>query len=490
MLIITNRWANAQDIPAKLDSLFNYQYTSRQLIGNVLVAEDGKVLYQKSFGYADIPNKIPNNDQSIFEIGSISKTLTSTAILQLVQKKKIGLNDPYKKYFPGFPYPDITIRNLLSHTSGLPRDRSDVFDTLRKIQPERMFDYHDILPALEKYHRPLIFKPGDKWAYSNIGYNLLAVLIEKVTNLPFNVYMKKNIFIPAGMADTYVKTLSDPKNSHLVKGYFHDKHYLNELKEADPNWEKGYTLFVGEGYVFSTTPDMLKFDEALYNNKLVSAALLAEAYKPTILNNGQKAIAEGGGASKLSYGLGWFILNDTTAGRIVLHSGYNPGVWTIFFRNISKKQSVIILSNGEMGRNFERGLNAMNLLNHKHLVANKLSMAGVYINTLYEQGPDAAIIRLIQMRSDTANFFYAEGQMNYLANELLDNGFTDKGLEASKITVLMTPTAAWLYKAYGDLLLKADKKQDAVKMYKKTLALKPDDKGAKEALMKLGEKEH
>ena len=256
IMIITGTWGNAQDIPAKLDSLFNYQYTSQQLIGNVLVAENGKVLYQKSFGYADIPNKILNNDQSIFEIGSISKTLTSTAILQLVQKKKIGLNDPYKKYFPDFPYPDITIRNILSHTSGLPRDGSDVFDTLRKIQPEKVFNYHDILPTLEKYHKLLIFKPGDKWAYSNIGYNLLAVLIEKVTNLPFNVYMKKNIFIPAGMTDTYVKTLSDPENRHLVKGYFYDKRYQTELKEADPNWEKGYSLFVGGGYVFSTTPDI------------------------------------------------------------------------------------------------------------------------------------------------------------------------------------------------------------------------------------------
>jgi CubicO group peptidase (beta-lactamase class C family) len=117
-------YANAQNISNRLDSLFDNQYTTDRLNGNVLVAQDGKVIYKRSFGYADIPNKILNNDHSVMELGSISKALISTAILQLVQKKKIGLNDPYKKYFLGFPYPDITIQNSLSHTSGLPGDRS------------------------------------------------------------------------------------------------------------------------------------------------------------------------------------------------------------------------------------------------------------------------------------------------------------------------------------------------------------------------------
>lgn len=474
-------YANAQKISSRLDSLFNNQYATERLNGNVLVAQDGKVIYKKSFGYADIPNKILNNDHSVMELGSISKALTSTAILQLVQKNKIGLDDPYKKYFPGFPYSDITIHNLLSHTSGLPRDRSDIFDTLRKIQPERKFSYHDILPTLEKYGKPLASKPGDQYAYSNIGYNLLALLIEKVTNLPFNVYMKKYIFIPAGMNDTFVQTLADPPNSNLVKGYAFDKHYNTELKQMDPDWEKGYTLFIGGGYVFSTTTDMLKFDQALYTNKLVRADLLEEAFKPTLLNNKKQAIADPG----RSYGLGWFVLNDTSLGEVVYHPGYNPGVWTIFFRNISKKQCVIILANAEMGRNFERGLNALNILNDKPLIADKQSLAGIYTTTLYKQGPDVAATRLIQLKADTANYFYSAGQFDYIAREFLKDGFTDKALETFKVNVLLNPATAWIHNGYAEALLKTGKKQQAMQMYKRVLTLSPGDKVAKEALAKL-----
>ncbi len=202
--------AGQNTLPKQTDSLFQALYKYGQFNGNVLIAGKGKVIYKRSFGFSDINNKILNSDSSAFTLGSVSKTLTSAAILQLKEKGKLKLNDSFTKHFPGFPYPEITIRNLLTHTSGLPD--YELYEDEMKKNPAKIFTIHDILPSLQTWKKPLYFKPGEKWQYANTNFCLLALLVEKISGMTFQQYMDKFIFKPAKMHSTYFQ--SDPKNTN------------------------------------------------------------------------------------------------------------------------------------------------------------------------------------------------------------------------------------------------------------------------------------
>ena len=168
------------NVSLKLDSFFHTLDTYNQINGNVLIAANG-IIYKKSFGFADIENGTPNTDSTAFTLASVSKVFTSAAILQLRDKGKLKLDDHIIKYFPDFPYPDITVRNLLSHTSGLPD--YNLYEDQIKENPNKIFTNQDLLPSLKLWKQPLSFTPGDKWEYSNTNFCLLALLVEKAVRL-------------------------------------------------------------------------------------------------------------------------------------------------------------------------------------------------------------------------------------------------------------------------------------------------------------------
>jgi len=226
--------------------------------GNIVVVENGNIVYKNSFGYADFANQKTNTDASLFPLASISKTFTAIAVLQLKERSKIKLDDPFNKYFKDFPYPGITIRHLLSHTSGLP-DMEALFDSLIVRQPNKIFTNADIIPALIIYNntKSLPFKTGEKWGYSNVGYQLLALLIEKLGRLPFAEYMRKNIFIPAGMKNTYVQTsLARAKDNNRTINYQYNNHFEMKLMQMDTvagwkEWTYNLTGLTGSTNVIS-----------------------------------------------------------------------------------------------------------------------------------------------------------------------------------------------------------------------------------------------
>jgi len=182
----------------QIDSFLQVMEQNHLFNGSILVAKEGKVVYHRSYGYWDGVRKIPNSDTTCFNLASLSKPFTALAVLQLVQKGKIRLEDTFVSYFPDFPYPGITIRHLLSHTSGLPQ--LEVFERQYIDQhPDELITGKDAYSHLSALKLPLLFTPGDRWAYSNLGYAFLALLVERVSRMPFEEYMRKYIFLPAGM---------------------------------------------------------------------------------------------------------------------------------------------------------------------------------------------------------------------------------------------------------------------------------------------------
>jgi CubicO group peptidase (beta-lactamase class C family) len=482
-------------VSMRLDSFFLSLHSYSQLNGNVLVAENGKVFYEKSFGFADIENKILNTDSTEFTLASVSKIFTSTAVLQLRDKGKLKLEDRFIKYFAEFPYPDITIRNLLSHTSGVPD--YELYERQMNENPNKIFTIKDVLPSLKIWKQPLNPAPGTKWKYSNTNFCLLALLVEKLSGMSFQKYVQQNIFIPSKMNHTYFMNDSvHATDKNRAINYDHPFLYSNEYKNVDSIKQYHWRLynasgFVGQGNIETTTDDLLKFDEALYSGRLLKPSTLQEAFTPTKLKNGENTNADIG-IGKASYGLGWFILNDTTNGKIVWHTGGQPGAVSIFLRNITKKQTIIMFDNNFHKSLFANAVNAIDILNNKTIHTTKISLTQDYGSMLAEKGVDAAFCELQKLQADSTHYYLNEDDMNELGLRLLYEasftGHDELALEALKLNTLFFPKSFNTYDSYGEALAKTGKKEEAIFMYEKSLRLNPDSKGGKKALEELQKK--
>lgn len=338
-LIIT-QLSFAQDRVAIIDSVVNNLFKSERFNGNILVAEKGNVLYNKSFGIANESTKELLNESSIFELASVSKQFTAMAIVILKEKGKLSYEDKISTFLPQLSnYKNVTIKHLLNHTGGLP-DYMDLMDSLfdkRKIATNK-----DIVDLFSKHNPKILFEPNTKWEYSNTGYAFLASIIEKVSGLSYGDYLQKAIFKPLEMNNTFVYTrrFAPKKISNYAFGYIYSdslKKYIlpDELEETKMViWLDG---IVGDGTVNSTVNDLLKWDRALYTEKLVSSESKKEIFSAVELNN----------KSKRDYGFGWALSDDETYGKIVNHSGGWPGYKTFIERHIDNDKTIIVLQNHE-----------------------------------------------------------------------------------------------------------------------------------------------
>lgn len=337
--------ANAQDSRIqKIDSLFTSLSAKQEFNGNVLIAEKGNVIYKKSFGLRDETKKLPLDDNSIFELASVSKQFTAMAIVLLEQKGKLKYDDPIAKYIPelGF-YNEITVRQLLNHTGGLP-DYMQLIGT--KGDTTKINTNKDIITLFAKEKPAADFTPGSKFDYSNTGYALLASITEKASGTTYADFLADNIFKPLKMNNTFVYTrrLAPKKIDNYAYGYVFDANHKKILPDNDPN--NNYVIcldgIVGDGTVNSTTTDLLKWDRALYTDKLVSKKSLELVFTPPVLPDNEKT----------NYGFGWMVNKSDDYGKIANHSGGWPGYVTFIEREMDNDKTIIVLQNNETGLSF------------------------------------------------------------------------------------------------------------------------------------------
>jgi CubicO group peptidase (beta-lactamase class C family) len=302
--------------------------------GVLLVAEGGKVVFCDATGYRHFETKEKLKKTDIFELASVSKQFTAMIIMMLQEKGMLQFDDSISQYIQ-VPYPGIRIRHLLTHTSGLP-DYQDIMD--KHWDKSKVAGNPDILEYLNRYAPPALFVPGEKYTYSNTGYVLLASIAEKASGKDFVEMCREWIFKPIKMKDTDIRSLDEKaKVKNFAAGHLKDStgQYLN----ANKFHASDYTVWLGNrkgpGRISSTAKDLLKWDKALYTEKLVKQSTLQQAYTPYQLNN----------HSISNYGFGWEIGTDKEKGNYVLHTGDNPGYKTIIIRYIDHKKTVIVLNN-------------------------------------------------------------------------------------------------------------------------------------------------
>ncbi|GAO44209.1 putative penicillin-binding protein [Flavihumibacter petaseus NBRC 106054] len=482
----------AQPTTATLDRFFDAMAANQQFSGNVLIAEHGKVLFRKSYGFADFGKQLPNTPDIRFPIASISKLLTATAILQLQEKGKLNVSDAVRKLLPEFPYPEIKIRQLLSHTSGLP-PYNRYFDSLRKESPQRIFYNADFLPQVAAHPVPLIYAPGDNGNYDNINYLVLALVIEKASGMSYKEYIQKMVLRPANMRHTVFLPLTDQYNLQDVGKFAYPHLYRHRydsfaIKANSVPYIREYWTaygFSGFGDYVSTVEDLLLFDEAWYGHKLVSDISRDSAYKPQLLNSGT--------ANRNLFGLGWEIAADSSNGLVVYHAGAATGLSCVLLRNISRRQTVILFDNAHFTAQ-ATGMKALSLLNNRTVPLPKKNIATAYGRILMQQGEAAAAKAFAEMEKDTATYFIDEEEINLLGYDLMgnDNPFHfpeehhfREALIVFKLNADLFPGSWNAWDSYGEALLANGRKEEAIAMYRKSMELNPNNENGRKMLQQI-----
>ncbi len=327
-----------QRIPS-LDQFLQSQAQFNKFNGNVLVAEKGKVIFQKSFGYANFDTKELLNDTSVFELASVSKQFTAMGILMLKKEGKLSLNDSLRKFFPELPYHNITIHQMLTHISGLP-DYMEAMDP--KWDHKKISFNGDMISFLAKEKPALYFKPSTKWEYSNTAYAILASIIEKVSGQSYNDFLTKNIFGPLKMTHTrvYNTRRSGERLTNYAYGYtWSDSLSRYVLPDSLKNMDVVYYLdgIEGDGTINSTTGDLLKWDIALTNKTILDEGSIKEMRK-------EQSLVDTVGKAYYGYGV---MLAKNDFGRVIQHSGGWPGYHTMLAHYPETDRTIIVLSNNE-----------------------------------------------------------------------------------------------------------------------------------------------
>jgi CubicO group peptidase (beta-lactamase class C family) len=330
--------SGAQNLSAdKINLLVDTITENKSFNGVILIAENGRSVYEKAFGYRTYADKKALRKDDVFELASVSKQFCALVIMQLNEKGLLHYDDLVEKYLD-IPYKGITIRHLLTHTGGLP-DYQEIMD--QNWDKSKVANNNDIIEYLNKYHPPRLFAPGEKYTYSNTGYVLLASIAEKASGRDFIEYCNTEIFQKLGMKHTAIRTLEEKA---AVKNFAIGHMYGNEKSgfiRADSFPSSNYTIWLGNrkgpGRISATAQDLLKWDHAIRNNQLISSETLLEAYTPMKLNDGNYS----------NYGFGLELIFKNNALQIVWHNGDNPGYKTLIMRDLIYHRTLIILTNND-----------------------------------------------------------------------------------------------------------------------------------------------
>ena len=467
-LLALQSLALAQDKAAKIDELMRLAHDYRQFNGSVLVAENGKVIYKKGLGLANMEWNIPNEPDTKFRLGSITKQFTSMLVLQLVEQGRLKLDGKVTDYLPDYRKDTgekVTIHHLLSHTSGIPNYTA---------QPRFFEDVSrnpfTVEAFVKKYASgDLEFEPGSKFNYSNSGYFLLGAIIEKVTGKPYEQVLQENIFAPLGM-----------KNS----GYDHYNTIIGKRASGYVKTPRGYenapyldtSIPYAAGSLYSTVEDLYLWDQALYTDKLLSTKYRELLFKPNLDN----------------YAYGWVIAKASLSGSketvsSIWHNGGINGFNTLIVRLVDNRHLIILLDNTSQGRYQEKiGQEITNILYDKPYSPPKQSVAEALFKTINEKDAETALKQYRDLKANQSNAYdFSESELNTLGYQLLGMKRIKDAIEVFKLNTEAYPQAFNTYDSLGEAYMLSGDQQLAIKNYQKSLELNPKNSNATQMLKRI-----
>lgn len=331
--LLAHRSAPAEPTDTRVDAIVREAMRTHQIPGIALgVVRDGHLIKATGYGYANVELRVPVSTSSIFQSGSVAKQFTAVAIMMLVKEGKISLDDPLSKYYPqarAAAAGVITVRQMLTHTSGLP----DIYEETDETAYDKGIldfrrDYTEDELLAKYLALKLDFAPGERWNYSNTGYEILGFLIHRVTGQFYGDFLKERIFKPLSMGSTRIISEEDIVPNR-VSGY---RIIGGQLKNQE--WIAPSLNTTADGGLYTNLVDLAKWDAALYTDKLLPRELLSQVWTPVRLNSGQT----------YPYGFGWEI-SEANGHPLYYHTGSNQGFWISISRYVEDRLTVIVLTN-------------------------------------------------------------------------------------------------------------------------------------------------
>jgi CubicO group peptidase (beta-lactamase class C family) len=461
----------------RIDRFLVQCYEKDMFNGAVLVAEKSEIIYQKAYGVASYKTGQLLSDKSQFRLASVSKQFTAMAIMILQERNLLQYDDMINRYIPELPYKNITIRHLLTNTSGLP-DYMELFEEFwdigKKDQPDRKIATNNDVIRLLTDHKPLpLFSPGDKFLYSNTGYVILASIVERVSGQTFDLFLKDHIFTPLDMSFSLV--YSPIKNQPMAERVYGFRKYIldDSYTEVDFHYLNG---IAGDGAVYATTGDLFKWDQALYTSKLVKSATLEQAFTAGNLND----------EKELDYGFGWRIKKSDTGKKIVQHGGGWVGFRTFIYRDIENRNTLILLTNNSNLYLTDIRKALINIWQGKPYQFPRKSIAQVIGPIVMSDGIDKAMVTYDNLKTHHADDYqFDEPILNFLGYELLRVKKTKEAIVVFERNTKAYPHSFNVYDSLGEAYMIDGQIDPAIENYKKSLELNPDNKNAKDKLEEL-----
>jgi len=474
LIIILYGYSCVESTADKIDDYMNYCYKNDQFNGSILVAKNGNVIYHKVFGIANIDPVQPLILDSQFRLASLSKPFTAMAILILQEEGKLDYKDDIRKFLPELPYSGITIQNLLTHTGGL-LEYEDLFEKYwdpehTKFEDKKYATNDDVIMMFEKYKPELLFKAGDKYSYSNTGYVLLASIVSRVAQEPFEIFMKKNIFDPLGMLHTLVySAIRNDQMQNRVYGFrvalngvnyiSHDFHYISGI--------------AGDGAIYSTTGDLFKWDRALYTESLLSKETLEKAFTKVILNNNKTS----------NYGYGWGIDTSLTGKKAVNHGGGWIAARTWLWREIEEDNTIILLTNNSCPYIYDIRKGMKQILHNKPYSLPKISIADVMGRIIVNEDVDKAVAEYHNLwKTNPDKYNFSKWELNNLGYQLLKLEKYSEAIEVYKLNTLSYPNYSNAFSGLAEAYRLNGERGLAIKNFEKALELYPNNRWAKQKL--------
>ena len=452
-------YALPSDRAGEIDRFMTTLHKRGQFNGSIIVAVGGKAIYRKASGEANFQSHQKFTPATMSNIGSVAKQFTAMTIMMLAEPGKINYDDPVSKYVPelGGALNGITVRHLLIHTSGIP----DVGD-LGIDHPRLTND--EVLRRLAKPDF-LVSKPGEKYRYSNPNYVLLAVVVERVSGRHFADFLAEKILKPLGMHNTFVYDGSAPDRESLAAAY-----------DQFANISGDDALITGSSGVYSSVDDLLKWDQALYTERLVRQSTLAEAFTPGQVKEGTS-----------NYGFGWNV-EEQGGHKFVWHQGGTGGFRALIERRLDEKITVIILTNKGNSKRLQINDAILNILNGKPYLFPKRSIAEAMYETIIKQGIQPGIKTYESLRAaNDATYDFSESELNSLGYQLLyGNHKKSEAIEIFKLNTVAYPESSNAFDSLAEAYQGVgSNKELAIKNYQKAVELDPTNLHAVDMLKKL-----
>jgi len=460
--------AFGQNKAEKINALMNLHNQYAQFNGSVLVVENGEVIYKKGLGLSNMEWNIPNQPNTKHRLGSITKQFTSMLILQLVEQGKISLDAKVSDYLPDYPKKTgnkITIHHLLTHSSGIPEFL--MIPNFRKEKSRNSYSPTEFISFFAD--SPLQFSPGKEFSYSNSGYFLLGVIIEKVTGKPYEQVLQENIFTPLKMDNTgydhHSLVLKNRASGYTKNG--------NEYRNAA---FIDMSIPYAAGSLFSTTEDLYLWDQALYTNQLLSEKTKALLFTPYV------SAWDGG------YGYGWHIskktIGEKTDVKVISHTGGINGFSTFISRMPDQKNLIVLLNNVGGTELTNIGISLINILYNAPYEMPKKSLAELLMETAMASGFESSFNQFRELKNSD-DYAIKENEINNLGYQVLRMGKAKEAIEIFMLNVETFPKSWNTYDSLGEAYLINGNKELAIKFYKKSVEINPNNTGGISALSKL-----